>query len=105
MYGVRKHKPPDIHQQESETTRSFPPTPAPPTPAPPTPPATSATPLSLKARQRQDIQSVGCVLIEILSSTRIPEYEDMSREIYLQEASFLWNKNKDEIFMYVLFSG
>ncbi|XP_063677506.1 WD repeat-containing protein 81-like isoform X2 [Bolinopsis microptera] len=83
--------------EESETTRSYPPIPTPPTP--PTPPATPATPLSLKARQRQDIQSVGCVLIEILSSTRIPEYEDMSREQYLQEASFLWNKNKDEIFM------
>ena len=100
MYGARKHKPPDINHQESETTRSFPPT-----PAPPTPPAPPATPISLKARQRQDIQSVGCVLVEILSSTRIPEYEDMSREIYLREASFLWNKNKDEIFMFVLFSG
>lgn len=59
------------------------------------------TPLSLKARQRRDIQSVGCVLIEILSSSNIPEYDYMSWERYLNEATFLWNKNKDDIFMLV----
>ena len=87
-------------------------TPSEPTPFPdpeitfPPIPKTTSKPanwsLSLRDRQRRDIQAVGCILIEILSSSHMHEYEDMTWERYLAEAELLWARNRNDIFLWVI---